>query len=275
MRLKRWSPALLLICALVGPRDGHAAAETSVNLFVVKEHGVGTPALAQPYLDKFVAIAAQQNGWPSAKGQYFTTRSAAESFISAQNPHYGILSLGAFLALKDKYLLTVIGQLDVKLAGGRRYFVISRSADGLAGCKGQTLASDHADDPRFIDNVVARGSFKLGDFTVVPTQRPLQTIRKVLSGEATCALIDDAQLSELAHIDGADRLRRVWQSAELPPMVVVAFPHAPTAERTRFRANLPELCDEAGQSVCAEVGITDMRPASEVDYAEVIKAYAQ
>jgi hypothetical protein len=251
-------------------RDG-----AGVGILVVKEHGVGSSSLAQPYLDRFVAIAAEENGWTDAKGQYYNNRSAAEAFIQTHSPHYGIFSLPAFLALRAKYKLEVIGQVAVSLAGGRRYYLISRGAADLAGCKGKSLASDHTDDARFIERVVAGGRFTLVDFSVVQTQRPLQTIKKAIDGEVACALIDDAQFAELPHIDGADGLRAVWQSAELPPMAVTAFQVAPESERKRFQEHLGNLCDNEGQSACAEVGISSLKAADATDYAAVIAAYGE
>jgi hypothetical protein len=247
----------------------------AVWILVVKEHGIGSPTLVQPYLDRFVAIAAEQNGWADARGQYYNNRGAAEAFIQAHHPHYGIFSLPVFLALRAKYNLEVLGQVAVSLAGGRQYYLISKSAVDFAGCKGKTVVSDHTDDARFIERVVAGGRFTLADFTVVQTQRPLQTITTVINGEAACALIDDAQLAELPHLEGADGLRTVWKSAELPPMVVTAFPTAPEAERRRFQQHLANLCDKQGQSACAEVGIVSLKAARATAYTAVTTAYGE
>ena len=268
-------PLLLFGAALataLGAECAHAG-DASVGIIVIKEHGVGSQALAQPYLDKFVAMAADLNGWDRAEGKYFTSRTAAEPYIDANKPHYGILGLAAFLAMRTHYDLTVVGQVAVSLAGGRQYHLISRDARDLADCKGKTLASDHADDARFIDRVVAGKSFTLHDFTLVPTQRPLLTIKKVVAGEAVCALIDEAQLGELGHLEGAEGVHSVWHSAELPPMAVVAFTAAPTAERKRFVENLDKICDEDGKTACGEVGIESLEAASAADYAAVIAAY--
>jgi len=252
------------------------AAPAAVEILVVKEHGVGSSSLVQPYLDRFIAIAAQQNGWADAKGHYYNNRGAAEAFIQTHNPHYGIFSLAAFLAFQAKYKLEVIGQVAVSLAGGRQYYLVSKSAADLAGCEGKSVASDHADDGRFIDRVVAAEKFTLAaDFNVVQTQRPLQTIKKIIDGEVACALIDDAQLAELPHLEGADALRVVWKSAELPPMVVTAFPAAAEAERKRFQEHLADLCDKEGRSACAEVGILSLKIAGARDYAAVVAAYAE
>ena len=262
--------ALLLVL-----RPALAAGGGTVPIVVLKEHGVGNQVLAQPYLDRMVALAAKQNGWAGVNGKYFTKRAAAEAFIKAETPHYGILSLPAFLALRGGHRLEVIGKVEVSLAGGRRYYVISKTAEDLTGCKGRALATDHADDARFIDTVVLDGEVKLADFTLVPTRRPLQTIRAVLTGQAVCALIDDAQKAQLDHLRSKDGMRTVWEGAELPPMPVVAFPAAPRAERITFKKKLDGVCEDDGKMACVEVGIDDLTGADAGDYAVVVVAYGE
>ena len=249
--------------------------EQAVGIVVLNEHGVGNASLAQPYLDRMVAIAAAQNSWGAARGQYCTSRSIAEAFIRSQAPHYGILSLAAFLAMRESYRLEVIGTVEIPMVGGQQYHVISQVAPSLDACRGRTLATNHADDLRFVNRIVLAGSSKLADFTLVETQRPLLTIKKVLTGEAECALIDDAQLAELSHIEGTEGLRSIWDSPKLPPMVVVAFPAAARAERQEFRKNLSHVCDGDGQSVCAAVGLVALKPATDSPYAAVVAAYGR
>jgi len=262
---------VLLLALAVPPAR---AGSDEVEILVLKEHGVGSATLAQPYLERFMTLAARQNGWDAAKGQYLTNRAAGVAFIKAHAPHYGIMSLGAFLALRAPYHLEVVGRVASTLVGGEQYFVVSKTAEDLAGCGGQTLASDHADDVRFVERVVARGAFKLGEFKLVPNQRPLQSIKQLLGGEVACALIDDAQLAELQHIEGGADVHVVWRSEKLPQMVVVAFPGAPAGERKTFQANLRHVCDgDEGQSSCAEVGIRALDAARASDYADVVSAY--
>jgi hypothetical protein len=251
------------------------ASDGTVAIIVLKEHGVGNQALAQPYLDRMVTLTAKLNGWPGGNGKYFTSRAPAEAFIKATQPHYGILSMPAFLALREPYNLRVLGRVSVSLAGGRRYYLISKTATDLKGCKGKTLATDHADDPRFINKVVFAGHAALSDFTLVPTQRPLQTIKAVLTDQSVCALIDDAQKDQLDHLADKDGAHTAWESAELPPMPVVAFPSAPAAERATFKHNLDAVCDDEGKGACAEVGIDDLTAADDADYAGVVTAYGK
>lgn len=263
-----------LLLSLLGLTRGTSWAQTEVvSIIVVKEHGVSAASYAQPYVDKFADRAAQVNGWPQVKGSYLTKRSEAEAFLQTNKPQYGIFSLPAFLALRQKHQLRVVGQVSAALVGGQQYFLISSTAADLKGCKGKTLATDHADDPRFVDRVVAGGQFTLKDFQLVTTQRPLQTIRKVVVGEAVCALVDDAQLAELAHIEGAGALHPVWKSAPLAPMPLVAFPQTSEAERKRFQDNLVKLCDDDAKSICEEVGIQSLRTAGDKDYAPLASAY--
>src|SRR5512134_1530463 len=94
------------------------AGTGEIAILVLKEHGVGSPTLAQPYVDRFTALTAQQNGWASARGLYLNSRSAVQPFVEAHDPHYGMLSLGAFLALRKAYGLEVIGRVASTLAGG-------------------------------------------------------------------------------------------------------------------------------------------------------------
>lgn len=254
---------------------GEAHADDSVGILVLKEHGVGTAAQAQPYVDKLVAIAAKQAGWASAKGSYQTTRTAAEKYITDSKPHFGILSLAALLGLKDKHKLEIIGQVTSSRAGGQQYHLVSKNASDVAGCKGKSLATDHADDTKFIDNVVFNGKMKLSEFTLVQTTRPIQTVKKVVAGEAECALIDDAQYAELSSVDGAKDLKSVWKSDKLPAMAIVAFPAAPATEKKGFQAIFSKVCEGDGKDVCKEVGISAMKSASSTDYQTVITAYAK
>jgi hypothetical protein len=248
-------------------------AGSDVHIAVLMEHGIGTAAQAQPYVDELVAIAKDKNGWSSAEGKYLTRREQAAEYVDKNSADYGILSLGAFLAWRTPRSLEVLGVADVARAGGRQYHLISKSESGLAGCKGKTLATNHAVDPRFINKVVSGGAFKLADFTLVETKRPVQTIKKVSSGDAACALIDDAQLSELSHIDGTSGISSVWKSAQLPPMAVVAFSGTSAAERAKFKASLGSLCSGQGKSTCDKVGIRSFKSAGESEFSAVIAQY--
>jgi hypothetical protein len=260
---------LFSVIALAAP--SHAAQ--TVHLIVLREHGLGSAAQAQPYVNELIQLFAKKNGWGQAKGKYITRRKSAEKYIKKKGPQFGILSLGAFLAMKKPHRLTVVGTAEVARAGGRQYHLISKDAGSVEDCKGKTLASNHLADRTFVEKVIANGAFKLTDFKVVKTRRPVQTIKKVSRGKAVCALIDDAQLAELSHIEGTQGIRSVWASKRLPPMAVVAFSGASGPARAKLKSNLSSVCDGRGQAKCDKVGILSIKPASDAAFAAVVSAY--
>ena len=250
-----------------------ASAGGPVNVLILKEQGVGSSSSAQGYVDTLIATVARQQGWAAAQGKYLTSRSRAKSWIGDNSPHFGILSLAAFLDFRAGQKLEVIGSAEVVAGGGRQYFVVSASEGSLAGCKGKTLGSNHGGDARFVDKVVSGADFDLSDFELVDTRRPMKTVKSAAAGEVACALIDDAQKQAMARVDGGSRLKVVWSSKQLPPMVVVAFPSAPAAEAKAFKAGLSKVCTGDGAEACKEVGLKALSGASESDYKDVIAAY--
>jgi len=271
--LRKFTMALTLAGAALSAgvaTDSYAGDD--VKIIVLKEHATGSTAQAQPYIDKLVEVAREKNGWSTASGKFVTSRSRAKSYIRKNRPEFGIMSLPAYLAWRSKGL-TVVGSVDAAATGGRQYHLVSKDQSSLAGCKGKKLASNHADDERFINKIVAGGAFSLSDFDVVETRRPVQTIKKVIRGEAACALIDDAQMASLSHVDGGSGLKSVWKSSTLPAMPVVAFSSASSGQRDKFKASLSSLCSGAGSTHCTKVGIKSLKPASESAYRSVISKY--
>lgn len=257
---------------IAAPAPDAPVARPSVELLILRENGAGSRSAAQKYIDKLIAVVAQVNGWPTAAGAYFTKRNKANTFIAEHKPEYGMLSFGAFIGLADKYKLEAIGTVTSK-AGGGQYFVISKDEFGLEGCKGKKLASNHAKDAAFIDNLVFADAFDLKDFEVVPTRRAVQTIKAVIKGEAACALIDDAQLGFLADLEGGPMLRAVWSSVSFPAVVVVKFPSAAADQAKAMSANLSKIC-EVGKSACDAAGIESLQSAPASEFTAYLRSYS-
>jgi len=252
----------------------HAVADSEHVFVVLREHGSGSAARAQPYLDQLLGAVAKSSGWSQASGRYFGDRPAALEFIRAQQPQFGILSLQAYLALRSPHKLSVVGEVVAPKAGGLQYHLVSAKASDLAGCRGQKLATTFGSDTTFVERVVARGAFKWADFEIVAAQRPLQPLKQVSRGEAHCALIDDAQLEAAKHIEEGSQLKSVWQSAKLPGMAVVGFPTADAASIKALKAALPGVCAKA-DGACASVGIEQLRPSTDASYQSVVDAYSK
>jgi hypothetical protein len=251
------------------------SASDRVTVVVIRENAVGSSAQAQPYLDKLLNLLAQKNGWQSVEGKYLNNREKGITYIEAERPHFGILSLATFLALRDHYKLNVVGQVALSVPGGSQYFIVSKAKKNLNDCKQQSLASDHLKDSTFVESIVAGKAFKLSDFKTIPTDRPIQTLKSIIRDEAVCALIDDAQLGELKTIQGGSEVTVVWKSQKLPPMPVVAFPIAEPAETKQFQNSMTTLCEAANSDLCKNVGIVSLSIASDSKYSEIISAYSK
>jgi hypothetical protein len=273
MLTDRILPFALLLSLCCATASHEAEAAEPVRLLIFMENGIGTASQARKYVDKLVDKAKTANGWAAAEGKYVTRRKSADKYVSSKKPAFGIVSLAPYLSWRTSNKLEVLGTADVERAGGRRYHLISKSASALAGCKGKKVASNHFGDTRFIDKVVSGGSFSVSDFDAVETRRPVQTIKAVIRGKAVCALVDDAQLAELPHIEGSKDVRSVWKSGKLPPMAVVAFSSASSAERAKFKSSLGSLCSGSNKATCDKVGIRSLKAADESTFAAVIKAY--
>ncbi len=268
--------ALGSLAALAGLLGApHAEAGQNVHVLILMDNGVGSPGQAQPYVDKLMEAAKAANGWDAVEGKYVTKKKAAKAYIQEKHPQFGIFSLPSFLGMRKDQGLEVVGVADVDAAGGRKYHLVSKTAKDLAGCKGQKVASNHFGQKKFLENVVSSGAFTLKDFEVVKTKRPVQTLKAVVKDEAVCALIDNAQLAELAKVEGGAAVKPVWSSAELPPMAVVAFSGVGAAERAKFKSTLGSLCSGEGKSHCDKVGIKAIRPADDSAFSSVIQTYGK
>jgi hypothetical protein len=250
-------------------------ASEGVSLFVLRENSEGTSAQAQPYLDRFLAELSKKIGWAAVRGKYLTRREQALDYIQKERPLFAITSLGAFLALRNGQRLKVIGQVDLSAQGGRQFFLVSKTAAALDQCKGQPVASNHFSDAKFVESVIAARRFRLADFTLVKTPRPVQTLKTVLRDEARCALIDDAQLAAASQIEGGSALKVVWKSLPLPPMPVVAFPAANAQQIAQFRNSFASLCSGEGATLCKSVGIVALKSGSDASYADMIRSYTK
>jgi hypothetical protein len=254
---------------------GRVWAADDVVALVLRENSEGSSVQAQPYLDSLLALMAKKNGWESARGKYMTRREPALDYIQKERPRLAILSLGAFLALKESHHLKVIGQVDLTAPGGRQYFLVSKEASTLDQCKGQTLASNHLGDTKFVEAIIAHRAFQLTDFSLMVTPRPIQTVKEVIRDQAKCALIDDAQLSAVPQVEGGATLKVIWKSRLLPPMPIAAFPSADARLIGQFQKSLPSLCTGEGAEPCKNVGIISLKAASDAAYAELLSAYAK
>lgn len=255
------SAALLLPATAMASEvaDGDKAApEGTVGFVVVRENGSGSASSAQSLIDDLLDVIAKGVGWADADGKYTTKRSVAKKYIKESKPSFGFLSYGMYLGLRKSHDLTPLASIDKNANGSAQFFLVSKNQFTVDGCKGKVLASNHAGDKTFINNVVSGGAFSLADFEVSETRRPVQTIKAVLDGEAECALIDEAQVVAMTKVEGGGALRPVWASKAMPAFVIAAFGTATDAQTKAFRPYLSRICESPeGQATCDASGISD------------------
>ncbi len=256
--------------AASAPEEG--ASPPATHFLVFRQGGAGSATTAQTYVDQVMARIGSLTGW-SMSGKYVTTRAQADAYIAESSPKFGLVSLSAFLPMASKHKLRATGKAKVKGGGGGQYFIVSKNQFELEGCKGKTLASDHADDAKFVDNVVFAKKMSLGDFELQKTKRSLQTVKAVIRGEAECALVDDAQVADLGHVEGGASLRAVWSSETFPGLVVVDFASASKDESKAFAKALPEVCEGDGARACTAAGIESLEVAGAKEFQKYLDAY--
>lgn len=254
--------------------DDAGASADDVNFVVLRENGTGSAAQAQPFVAEMLGVMYGLAGWgDEAKFSYETTRKKAKAYIDAEKPEFGIMTFGAFLGLHKAYGYDAIGEADAAGSGGGHYYMISREASDLAGCKGKTLASNHFDDDKFIDKVVSGGAFTLAEFEVVKTRRPVQTLKKVTRDEAVCALIDHAQFEALQKLDGHEGVHTVWFSRDFSSYVVVAFKDASDKQKKTLRNNLDKVCTGDGKKSCERAGVTKLAKVGDGEFKDLLQDY--
>lgn len=274
LALCTFAAAALVVPAATPVAKAAAVVEAdAVGFVVVREAGTGSASAAQSYLDSLLASVARTNGWASATGKYFTKRSKAKAYIQETKPSFGFMSFGAYLGLRKAFDLTPVAVADASAAGGAAYFVISKNQLTLDGCKGKTLATNHAKDATFVDRIVSGDAFDLADFQLVETTRPVQTIKAVIDGEAECALVDDSQVLALGTVDGGLLLRPLWSSSKLPAVVVVTFGSAPAEQVTSFTTHVEAMCEGDGRAACDAAGLKAPRRVEAGAFAAEQTAY--
>lgn len=248
-------------------------AKQGVGFVVVRETGVGSASAAQRYIDALMVSVAKAAGWPAAYGKFQGTRKLAIKYIDAEKPHFGFLAYGTYLALAESHGLTSLGRAKVRGGGGAQYFIVSKNHFNLDGCKGKSLASNHARDKTFVDRIVFGEGLALSDFEFTETRRPVQTLKAVINGDAECALVDDSQIMSLTSIEGGPELRAVWSSRELPPTIAVAFGNAEAGETKAFAAAIPKICAGEHKKVCEAAALEVLEPVSKDEYAADLALY--
>jgi ABC-type phosphate/phosphonate transport system substrate-binding protein len=152
------------------------------------------------------------------------------------------------------------------------------AAKSLDDLQGKRLASNHLQDPRFVERVIFDGKIDPQKyFTLQPTSSPIKPFKQVDRGEADAALVDDSQLEHMKTLPFGGSLRVVYSSPPLPPFPLVAFTKTTSpAERESVRKLLLRMCGSPdGKEVCKSLTIGHFQPIDPAAFKSATTRYCK
>jgi len=274
--------ALLIVVAWVGALAEDATLslaptadqETKIQLIMVNERASLSQSLAFKDFHRFTKMLAYHNGWAprSVRGKFFKNIRAANIYVKEHKPRYAFLTLPVFLAWKKRFNLGAIGYANTQgnsqwMAASSKYHIISSSETSLADCKSKRVISHFWKDAQFLNAAVGGSAWSVKDFDEFPLSASDSVLSSLVSEppKADCALVDDAQMGDMKRLAGADKLKTLWSSAQLPAVIVAYFPSVSWNDQMSFKNTLPDICAGNGLLPCAAMGITSFQVAEPAD----------
>lgn len=249
----------LALVATVAAGSAHAGPKD----FIIYTPGLGGDAeQAKPYIDKFAQFIDGALGWPkgSAKGSFLSTRKEALAAIEPTKPGFGVMEASLYFELRAAHKAEVIAQVDSDELNSPKLHVIVKNPayKSLADLAGKKLWTTLADSPKYLGSVVLDGKgaaetrFALKSVGVFS-----KGVRAVLRGEADATIVNDQQLEAAKKMEGGGELRSIYDSPQLPNLVVVTLDAAlPPPQAQKLEKTLLSMCSEpAGGEICKEMHI--------------------
>jgi ABC-type phosphate/phosphonate transport system substrate-binding protein len=264
----------LASCSLLG------TAQAGGRDFIVYTTRLGGDAeTAQPYIDRFASHLEGLTGFPksSLKGRFAPGKKEALAFIESQKPGFGVLEPSLYLELRKSHNLSPIADVNGKDLNSPNLHVVVKdpAVKGLDDLKGKKLWTHLADVPSFLGQVVLDGKEPPDKrFALKQVSSALKAARAVLRGEADAAILDDEQLAAAKKMEGGDKLRSVFDSATLPPVVAVMFGGSAAADQKALAKSLLSLCaSKGGADICKEMHIENFTPPNAAVWSAAQKRY--
>lgn len=254
--------------AWAGPRD-----------FVLCMGGfLGTTEQAAPVLEGLFRHLEKTLGWPekSISGSYHPDAAEGLAAIKSVQPGFALVTHEMYAAQRGPMKMQLIGGMRLADGALSRYHVVTKATGGpatLAELAGKTIASPHLAEVRFADRVIFGGGLSLGHggAKAVDVRAPLSALRKVARGEVDAAVVDEPVIRQLSKLPIGAELRVVHSSDELPPLPVVAFPRASSADRQAMAKALLGLCSQGdGAALCRSLRLQGVEAVRDATYAPLL-----
>ena len=223
--MKQIRPAsiLLLIATAVFFWRGPAISGETLDFAVIQPGQPGTSQEARPVLDALAAYLRKKMGpGVTIKGRYFNELDPALDFLHNTPPVWGIVRLGFYSEQARRFQMTALASTR---PGGYNKdiwrLVVKRDApEGWKSLRGKVLGN-------MLFETDAAACLLFGvppaqlPFALAGTFRPLRSLRRVIKGKATGAVLDRVQYQALKAMPLVKKIKVVHTSGELPASPVV------------------------------------------------------
>ena len=269
--------AVFALAALVGlVRPALAAVD---ELLLCLPGFPGTPAQAQPYIDKMLRHLEQKLGKPvgSISGVYLSDGVEADKAIKAKRPSVALVG-PSILAANHKALgMKVIAKLEVAGRSQEVYSIVAKK-DGVSTVEGlaeKRLSGVVVNDEKFVVNVLLDRKVPMGSLKLMPQKRPLKSLRDVARGEADAAVVDQSVVNSMKELPEAADLTVIYTAKAVPaPAVVVMGGGA--ADAGALSKALVGMCGRPdGAELCKTLTLTAITAASDEDYKDLLTRYGR
>jgi ABC-type phosphate/phosphonate transport system substrate-binding protein len=240
----------------------------------------GNSVLAQPYVDSFLRYIESAVGWaPTAMaGSFHVSKKNAIAYVAKAQPGIGIMEPALYFEYRQAWQLQIILQAESRdLVADRLHVVVKDPGfKGLANLKGKRLWTTLADSPRYLSKVVLAGQVDAAAyFDLGFVHNALTGARGVLRGDCDAALLDEDQFAEAKEMEGGNHLRAIYDSPALPPLPVVVFGAALTAEERQAlaKALLGMSGTSEGAAICRKMHIARFSEPDTALFADIQNRY--
>jgi ABC-type amino acid transport substrate-binding protein len=277
---KRISTAVLVLVALAGLIGLVRPALAAVDELLLCLPGFpGTPAQAQPYIDRMLRHIEQKLGKPagSITGVYFSDGAEGERALKARRPSVALVGASILAGNYRALGMKVIAKVEVSGRGQEVYSVVAKKGGpaSIAALAGKRVSGIVVHDERFVVNVILDKKVSMGSLTLLPQKRPLKSLRDVARGEADAAIVDQSVVDSMGELPEAADLVVIHTAKPVPaPAVVVMGDGA--ADAAALSKALVGMCDRPdGAELCKTLTLTAIKAASDKDYKDLFDRYGR
>jgi len=258
---------VLLSCSL--QRTGGAAETKTINapsipmtVLICYAGGSVQSQDAEAATASMLRVVEESGGWSpgSMTGLFISEVKECGMRLDEQKPPFAIITLGTFLAYREKLDLIPLAQPVIDGNSAERYRIMVRKGTytSLEALKGKTVGGVLVDETEFLKRVVLRGKVDpVSFFTLKSSQRVLHCLRSLAKGELDGVFVNSQQYRALGSLPFAGELEAAFTSEEVPLVGVVANGQRTTAdERNRFARALSRVCThQEGKQLCELFGV--------------------